>query len=181
MSYKKPTHQNVMPDSGQSPTRQAAVQFLQASPENPFFGGSGAGRPSRHRGRAGDDPRYQMDHMGGVDPMARTYQAARSGAGLAPAAEASPQSGVKNNLYSQLQDEIRREARSRASQDPYATCNQPFLDPHTVAPSRDYYYAEQAKSGALANIGESPERQRPVKSVNPYDCFRSGEARTSIV
>ena len=83
-------------------------------------------------------------------------------------------------LYSSLQDEIRTEARHRATLDPYATYTQTFLDPSTVSPTKDYYFAEKAR-GVLSQIGESPERTRPIKRINPYDCFRSGEARTSIV
>lgn len=69
----------------------------------------------------------------------------------------------------------------RSNLDPYATHKQTFLDPSTISPSKDYYYAERAKEGALATIGTSPERERPAKKINPYDCFRPGEARQSIV
>ena len=55
------------------------------------------------------------------------------------------------------------------------------MDPSTISPSKDYYYAERATAGALATIGASPERERPAKKINPYDCFRPGEARQSIV
>ena len=65
----------------------------------------------------------------------------------------------------------------RSNLDPYATHKQTFLDPSTISPSKDYYYAERAKEGALATIGTSPERERPAKKINPYDCFRPGEAR----
>ena len=132
----------------------------------------------------GDDPRNQEDHMSSNDPLSRTYAAISNSQhlGLAPETEASPQSGAnKVTLYSQLQTEIRNEAQMRSNLDPYAVHKQPFLDPSTISPSKDYYYAERAKQGALATIGTSPERERPAKKINPYDCFRSGEARQSIV
>ena len=112
-----------MQDLEQSPTRKQAVHFLQASPENPFYSGVGGnmkreGRIQRH---PGEDPRYQMDHMGDTDPLAKTYTfVSHNQKGLAPELEASPQSGAKVTLYSQLQSEIRSDAQRRSNLDPYA-------------------------------------------------------------
>ena len=78
-----------MQDSGQSPTRKAAVNFLQASPENPFFAGRSPGQPSRNR-RGGEDTRSHANPFADADPMARTYQAVSNNMGLAPHKEASP-------------------------------------------------------------------------------------------
>ena len=62
------------------------------------------GRIQRH---PGDDPRYQMDHMGDTDPLAKTYTFVTHNQkmGLADELEASPQSGAKAanvTLYSHL-------------------------------------------------------------------------------
>ena len=81
------------------------MQFLQASPENPFCAEGGGPRKTRNRRKMGDDPRNQADHMGDTDPMSRTYAAVSNSQhlGLAPETEASPQSGAnKVTLYSQL-------------------------------------------------------------------------------
>jgi len=47
---------------------------------------------------------------------------------------------------------------------------------------KDYEFAERGED-LMKKIGaNSPERNaRPIKRVNPYDCFRSGETRQSII
>ena len=53
-----------------------------------------------------------------------------------------------------------------------------------VLVQKNYDFAENAiSSQSMVNIGaNSPERDaRQIKKISPYDCFRSGEARQTIV
>ena len=120
-------------NGSKSPTRLTAVKFLMTSPENPF------GVADTEEDEYGVNLVSQMtperNGTNRFNSARRNTYGGQTRSSTTNAQAASPESGVKATMYSQLQEEIKQEARRKSGLDPRGSSFQFVMGARSKSPS----------------------------------------------